>query len=311
MNSSTGPPTSLNFLCSESMGGYMNITFLTNASGTLKVVNETTVGFTNSTQYAYNVSWIDSYSTTYYWTVNVTNDNDYYVNETYLFTTKSAPTSGLVYPANQSTEIESTPSCHIFANNSCGDACDVYFSENSTGSWIVRQSNLSVTANTSVYWEYSQATGANEEYWWRVNISCSPNQSYYYTFTRGENEVFTAYSTLTFGGKADTAEGVPEITIMYIGNKSNSGGPFFIPGLENTSVGAGTLPYADDGYFTNNSQQHGNVITTEANITNITGTDAIYACYYNYNKTTWDNKTMYFNSTSGRYENISTFRHSR
>jgi len=195
------PPTYLSVLCNDSNGEVMNITFRTNASGSWETLNQTTSGFSNSTQYAYNTSVFDSYNTLYYWSANLTDGEDW-TNQSYSFTTEAAPTVIPQYPANESEGVEQVPpTCIIWANSSCGESIDVYFSENTTGSWVVRQSNLSVTANTSVYWDYTQASQVNTKYWWRVNVSSSPNVSYVFEF---QNDGFTHYTILNFSGKADT-----------------------------------------------------------------------------------------------------------
>ncbi len=98
---------------------------------------------------------------------------------------------------------------------------------------------------------------------------------------------------------------VPEITIMYAGNPSDTGGPFFIPSLENGTPTANTPPYADDGYYTNNSCQIEDFIVVKAEVTN--EPDDVYVCFYNYSNSSWLNRTMVLNATSGLYENTTVF----
>jgi len=83
----TVSPTSFNITISDPDGDKMNITIKTNESGTWKVVNQTSgSGLSNGTYSFTNVSWVDSYSTTYYISFNVTDGTDW-TNETFKFTT--------------------------------------------------------------------------------------------------------------------------------------------------------------------------------------------------------------------------------
>lgn len=80
--------TSINVTVNDSDGDYMNITILSNVSGSWEIVNETSSGMLNGTYSAFNTSWIANYSTTYFVSFNVT-DGKTWTNETYNFTTKT------------------------------------------------------------------------------------------------------------------------------------------------------------------------------------------------------------------------------
>ena len=70
-----------------------------------------------------------------------------------------------IYPANNSANIEIQPKCQLEVHDQNGDDLDVYWYENNTDSWVLRQTNLSVSANSSVSWIYSQATLHSTNYW--------------------------------------------------------------------------------------------------------------------------------------------------
>jgi len=80
-------PTSFNITINDLDGDNMTIVILTNESGSWTVVNEFgSNGLSNGTYSFTNTSWIDSYSTTYYISSNLTDGTDW-TNETYHFTT--------------------------------------------------------------------------------------------------------------------------------------------------------------------------------------------------------------------------------
>lgn len=94
------------------------------------------------------------------------------------------PISYLITPKNQTTGLNRQPKCRIWANDTAGGTLTLNFYENSTGSWIKRQKNSSVTANSTVQWNYSQSTSYNTKYYWRVTVyDGSYNSSYKYYFT--------------------------------------------------------------------------------------------------------------------------------
>jgi hypothetical protein len=86
-------------------------------------------------------------------------------------------------PANNSIDQALTPQCSITVNDSNGDTMNIYFAENSTGSWVIRQANNSVT-NGTYKWTFAQATNNNQKYYWKVfaNDSCH-NGSNWFCFT--------------------------------------------------------------------------------------------------------------------------------
>jgi len=83
-------PTCFNVTVNDTDADQMNVTVMTNESGAWLVANQTASGMTNGTYHAYNTSWVDSYSTTYYISFNVSDDSDW-CNETYHFTTEAEP----------------------------------------------------------------------------------------------------------------------------------------------------------------------------------------------------------------------------
>ncbi|GAJ07835.1 unnamed protein product, partial [marine sediment metagenome] len=66
----------------------------------------------------------------------------------------NAPTQSGEVPANTSTGISLTPICNVTANDADdGDTLTVTFYENTTDSWVLQQTNGSVSPGTSVEWD--------------------------------------------------------------------------------------------------------------------------------------------------------------
>ena len=113
------------------------------------------------------------YNTTYYVYVNASDvGNGSWINESFWFKSaiQGAPTIANEYPPNRNTQTERTPICHVDVFDIEGDNLTVVWYENSTGSWVERQNNNNITANSTVYWTYSQASSYSTTYWWRVMV---------------------------------------------------------------------------------------------------------------------------------------------
>jgi len=189
----TIPPTSFNVTLNDAEGDAMNITMRTNASGVWQDVNYSgNLGNGTYSNFT-NTSWVDSWNTKYWISYNLTAMGNW-TNRTFYFTTRLEPTVWLRTYANSSVDVPLTPKIWVQINTSCGYNSDVYFSENSTGSWVQRQSNKTVTSNTSVNWTFAQATTGSTQYWYMINRSqagvASPNATNWYTFTTAANKTW-------------------------------------------------------------------------------------------------------------------------
>jgi len=130
---------------------------------------------------ARNSSWI----TTSY---NTMNNTDSFITLGTEEVATDEPIIVNVYPANGSIDMGVQPTCHIDANDRNGDTLTVYWYENSTGDWVLRQTNNSVPANSTVYWIFNEANAFNTTFWWSVNVtdgSYWTNRTYYFTTVFG------------------------------------------------------------------------------------------------------------------------------
>ncbi|MCD6571912.1 MAG: fibronectin type III domain-containing protein, partial [Thermoplasmata archaeon] len=129
----------------------------------------------NITGTSYSDTGLNPHTTYYYqaWSYNIT-DNAYSTNyATASNTTKNtAPTISNENPTNDSTDIDLQPTCHVDVSDSDGNTLTVYWYENTTtGSWVLRQTNNSVSSGSTVYWAYTQANSYATKYWWKVEVT--------------------------------------------------------------------------------------------------------------------------------------------
>jgi len=89
------------------------------------------------------------------------------------YSNPSLPITNLITSTNQWTGVDIQPTRRIMTNDIEGGVLNFNFSENSTGSLIKRQSNYSVTVNSTVEWNYSQALFDIIKFWWKTTIDDS------------------------------------------------------------------------------------------------------------------------------------------
>jgi len=84
-----------------------------------------------------------------------------------------APIINVIYPENGSTDVTPLPTCQIWANDSDGDTLTVYWYENTTGDWVLRNTNSSVSADSIVSYNFPQFNKLDTTYWWKVAVNDS------------------------------------------------------------------------------------------------------------------------------------------
>lgn len=94
-------------------------------------------------------------------------------------------------PGNNSNTIPITPTCYITVYDGDGDNLNVSFYENTTGSWVLQQTNNSVSSGATVVWDnYTNASSYDNTYWWSVNVTDG-------TYWKNETYSFTTLSSDT------------------------------------------------------------------------------------------------------------------
>ena len=138
-------------------------------------------------------------STTYYyraWSWNTTNSTFSATYDSDTATTSAAPGANnppevsSVSPSNAQTNVViSALSPQAIFNDQDGDYLNIYFRENTTGSWTTVQSHLSVypgtyPTGTSRGFTYSNASAYSTRYYWSINVTDGTNwtnATYYFT----------------------------------------------------------------------------------------------------------------------------------
>jgi hypothetical protein len=190
-------------------------------NGTVSIYEDS--GLTQGTTYYYQAwsytNWTAGGSTLHQWS----DDNASANNKT-----NNNPTIDVISPTNGSTGLTFQPTCQIWANDTDGDTLSVFWYENSTESWILRQTNNSVTANSTVSWTFSQANNYGINYYWKVAINDSRDNTtnwFYFTTetlntsvnTISPYEVVTSPLTIT----ATNNTPVDNVTLYYRWSNDN------------------------------------------------------------------------------------------
>jgi hypothetical protein len=232
-NESTNIPTTptLNITVSDAEGDTMDITWYSNSSGSwVSFGTNSSVG--NGTYHQTNSNFSTS-GTTYWWNVSVNDGTDTNNSGIFQFTTSYAPVLSNPGPANESTGQSLTPVCNITVSDQDGGTVDVYFYENTTGGWVLQQTNSSVDVSSpaNVVWDnYNNATSYVTTYWWSVNCTDGnggwTNETYHFTTRYESPSVVTNAST-----------GVEETNATLHGYLQNNGSAdttcWFLWGVQN------------------------------------------------------------------------------
>jgi hypothetical protein len=170
----------INLQVNDSEGDDMNLTFRANDSGIWEVFG-TNLSVNNGTYGHYNANFTKC-NTTFYWNVTVDDGYNIIVSETYHFTTIRESEITMDYPTNGSNQIPLTPQINITANDLCSEDMDIYWYENTTGVWLLMQTNLSVNNGTYRY-VYTNASAYETKYWIAINVSnscCHINETFWF-----------------------------------------------------------------------------------------------------------------------------------
>ena len=183
-----------NITVSDQDGGTVDVSFYENTSGPW-VLQQTNISVDVSTPS--NVVWnnynnASDWAETYYWMVNVTDSQGASRQIIYQFTTSYPPELSNPDPGNESTSVPPQPICTITVSDTDGGTVDVCFYENTTGSWVLQQTNSSVDVSTpaNVVWNnYNNASATTTNYYWKVNVTdakgLDDEETYLFTTSAG------------------------------------------------------------------------------------------------------------------------------
>jgi uncharacterized protein (DUF427 family) len=218
----------LGITISDVDGDLMTITWYSNSSGSWQILGtNSSVG--NGTYNMSNTAF-NNYNTTYWWRVNVNDEMNMNTQATFDFTTigNKKPTINLINPINGSEDVILQPLCQIWVNDTDGDILTVYWYENSSGSYNLRNTDSGVSANSTVSYTFTQFTNYNTNYYWKVivNDSKESTTAWYYFKTQSINTcvdtispyiVTTSPLTITATGQSN----LDNVTLYYRYSKDN------------------------------------------------------------------------------------------
>jgi len=125
-------------------------------------------------------------------------------------------------PANASTSVPLTPTCSLLVVDPGATKCTIQFWENTTGAYILRQTNLTNSGSTAV-WHYTQAGNYGDKYFWLVvvNNSASPrvfaNETYYFTTIASVGNVSTASVLIVYTTKNPNIINLTSMVLVILG----------------------------------------------------------------------------------------------
>ena len=187
-------PVTLEVLVRDESSSTVNVYFY-NASDNSLIGTDNNVPVPSDNWYTATVEWSGIQKGKIYTWYTVVNDSEYEnTSETWIFATR--PNQPPIihnneYPANESENIGLQITCRIEVSDEDVDTMNIYWYENSTGDWVLRQTNSSVT-NGTYYWTNLQATSYSTKYYWKVVVNDSiHNTSAIYHFTTAPNQPVT------------------------------------------------------------------------------------------------------------------------
>ena len=111
----------------------------------------------------------DAQFKSYGYDTSIANVNAFKITVYYTAVTNTPPTVTNPSPVNASTGVSLQPTCHIDVSDAEGNTMNISWYENTTGTWILQQTNSSIT-NGTYYWTFDNATSYNTVYYWKVVV---------------------------------------------------------------------------------------------------------------------------------------------
>ena len=171
-NQSLNPTLSIDVYDYDDATQNMNVSFYTNESGAWAQIGTTNTSV-NSGTITKATSNFDEWGTRYWWSVNTSDGNGGWDNDTYFFDTDpdDAATASNEYPSDGASGVTTSPVCHVdIADDEGSSSITVCFYTNESGAWTLKQTNTSVSDSDTVYWTFTDADTMNTKYWWNVSV---------------------------------------------------------------------------------------------------------------------------------------------
>ena len=203
------------------------------ASGTN--ITQTNTNFTNP-------------STTYYWSINVT-DGCNWTNSTYHFTTNQHPTQTGEAPTNESTEININPALYVICTDADSDTMTAqwWYNDTTTEQWYQFATNNSINSGTNITQTNTNFSNYTTTYYWSVNLTdgCNwTNATYYFT-----TKINTELPTVT----TNDSTGVEEMNATIWGYLTDDGNATTTCGFWYDTVSGGQTNNVTNGTVAENN----------------------------------------------------------
>ena len=185
----------LNITVADIEGDTMNITWLSNSSGSWQ-----TFGTNNSVSngtYHQTMSNASVYESWWYWKVNVSDNDSYNISGVYKFHTGRIPNISNPHPTSGSTGVSLSPMLNITVSDPDGNNMTISWLSNSSGSWQTFGTNNSV-GNGTYHQTFSNATINGQWWYWKVSVYDGTNtvvSSIFKFYTGNESKIKNTGST--------------------------------------------------------------------------------------------------------------------
>jgi len=232
----------------------LDVYWYENSTGSWELRNINRSISANSTA-SYTFSQFNQYNTTYYFKLAI-NDSKDNISQWFYFKTNNIPEGSLIYPSpNGTTAVNLNPTCRFWANDTDGDSLTVKWYENSTGNYVLRNTNLSIIANNTVSYTFPQFNEYNSTYYFKVAIEDGKDEKNiwsYFTTKSVKPIVSTNISTgveetnATLQGFLDSDGGESTECGFLIGNSS---------GLYSNNISVGNIQDKNDFQINTNDSK--------------------------------------------------------
>lgn len=143
-----------------------------------------------------------NFNTIYYyqaWSWNITDNcwSTSYTSTNNTTQSNSVPILSNASPSNGSTGQLRWSSCNVTVSDVDNDSLTVYFFENTTGSWVLQQTNDSNSGDNVIWVNFTNASNFLTKYYWSVNITDGynwTNETYYFTTADNQPPSFSSIS---------------------------------------------------------------------------------------------------------------------
>jgi hypothetical protein len=157
-----------------------------------------------------------------------------------------------VTPANESTITYIQPTCSARVSHPDWELMDVYFYENSTGSWVLRETDVGLGSGSYPDFDFTQAD-SNGQYWWTINLTDGfiwVNKTFTFTIGNATGSVnMSAYDIADFSALTNWNYIIQSNTGGTIATGSVAANPKILNTTEWDIANYYTFTFTKDGYF--------------------------------------------------------------